>query len=398
MMVLVLGKTLSYSQQNTKEHLRESEQVVLDLLGTMSKVALFSVEFDELQYNMEQAINDPHIVRIVLTDHKGRVVVGTDFEDIGHPMPSLQSSPEEFWHTRELDGMGQLAILFSNQALIASTATMTRMGIGLALGGMVLILVASLTIGHLLTRRLGVLTERASQFANGDLGVKTGFQGRDEVAIVGQTFDQMVNKISSSIHALQVARDDLERRVEDRTRELTELNSRLQWLSETDPLTKIANRGRFETVLHEGWMRAKRSHDPFSLILIDVDFFKAFNDNYGHQAGDDCLIRVAHTIELGARRQPVDLVARYGGEEFVMILPSTTIQGACVVGERVRRAIVELEVVHQFSRVDQYLTVSLGVAEIDFDNDDKPSDLISRADHALYQAKDQGRNRVVALG
>lgn len=396
MMMFVLGKTLSYSQETAKAQMQQSDKVIMDLLGTMSRSALFSEEFDEVQYNMEQATRDPHIIRILLADSLGRVVVSSEFKYVGNKMPSLVSPPDQFWHTRQLNGMGQLAILFSNESLKKATKTMTHMGAVIAVTGMIIILISSLTIGHFLTRKLCLLSERASQFANGDMKVKTGFEGRDEVAIVGQTFDQMVNKISASIHSLQEARDDLEKRVDERTRELSELNLKLKTLSETDPLTMIANRARFDKVLTEGWKRSNRNNDTISLLLIDVDFFKLFNDSYGHQAGDDCLIQVARTINGHTQRDPGDLAARYGGEEFAVILYSTDVKGALLVAEKVRKSIEDLKIEHKASSAAGIVTVSIGVSTINVEKDTGPEAVIKRADLALYEAKEKGRNQVVA--
>ena len=397
MMAFVLGKTLTYAHGSTKEQIQKSDQVILDLLSTMGKTALFSDEYHEIQYNFEQAVKNPHIVRILLLNNEDRIVVSTEFEDVGSKKSEFNDEKNRFWLSRELSGQGKLAILFSNEYLQQALNTMIRMGVIIAVTGMVIILVSSLTIGHLLTRRLSILTDKATAFSNGDMKVKTGFKGQDEVAIVGQTFDQMVSKISQSFYALQEARDDLERRVNERTRELTQLNIQLKEMSETDSLTMIPNRARFDKFLKESWLRSKRHHDSVVLLLIDVDFFKLFNDNYGHRAGDDCLIKVAQAIYGSIERRADDLAARYGGEEFAVILQSTDLNGGKIVAQKIQDAIRKLKIDHEFSKIGGCVTASIGISAMDVDIDTAEDDVVKRADLALYKAKELGRNCIVKM-
>jgi diguanylate cyclase (GGDEF)-like protein len=134
-----------------------------------------------------------------------------------------------------------------------------------------------------------------------------------------------------------------------------------------------------------------------SLILADVDHFKAYNDCYGHQAGDGCLRQVASALNSVGRR-PADLAARYGGEEFAMILPGTVLEGAVDVAKAVGRVMANLAIVHARSSVSQSITLSQGVVSVVPEKDTSPEDLIQRADQALYQAKQQGRDRYVVFG
>ena len=137
-----------------------------------------------------------------------------------------------------------------------------------------------------------------------------------------------------------------------------------------------------------------RSTQPLSLILADIDYFKCYNDHYGHQAGDDCLVVVAQTMAQVVKRS-LDFVARYGGEEFAIVLSGTDVEGAFQVAERIRLAILELKLPHASSEVCDQVTLSLGVASIIPSFEQLLDDLIANADKALYQAKEQGRNRVV---
>ena len=171
-------------------------------------------------------------------------------------------------------------------------------------------------------------------------------------------------------------------------------NKQLELLSTLDGLTGIANRRTFEKFLEREWKSSMRHTQPATAIMMDIDFFKLYNDTYGHQAGDDCLKKVAHTIEKSLRR-PGDLVARYGGEEFVAILSDTSQKGAFSLAEKVRASVEALEIPHQASPVNKFVTISLGVASRVPERGDASSILISEADQSLYKAKQEGRNRVM---
>lgn len=186
----------------------------------------------------------------------------------------------------------------------------------------------------------------------------------------------------------------LEQQVAERTTELQRANQELSRLATLDGLTKIANRRRFDDYLAAEWQRHKREQQPLALILIDIDYFKRYNDRYGHQGGDECLIRVAHTIAQVPQR-PTDLVARYGGEEFAAILPNTTLEGGLAVAEAMQQAIVALALPHAQSEVSPFVTLSIGVAVLIPTPDTHPDDLIARTDAALYAAKQQGRNQSI---
>ncbi|UBF24076.1 PleD family two-component system response regulator [Kovacikia minuta CCNUW1] len=171
-------------------------------------------------------------------------------------------------------------------------------------------------------------------------------------------------------------------------------NQELQRLANLDGLTQVANRRRFDEYLEQEWRRLNREQSPLSLILCDVDFFKSYNDTYGHQAGDDCLRSIAHVLQTAATR-PADVVARYGGEEFAIILPNTALEGAMQVAAEIQAGVKQLQIVHQDSQISPYVTLSLGVAMIIPRLGVSPAALIAAADQALYRAKANGRDRIV---
>lgn len=194
--------------------------------------------------------------------------------------------------------------------------------------------------------------------------------------------------------------EELEHQVQDRTKELqfalaelSNANIRLQEMCTIDGLTQVHNRRFFDEKLTEEWKRPSREKTPLSVILLDIDHFKSFNDNYGHLVGDECLKFVAKRIESYCRR-PADSAARYGGEEFVLILPNTSMEGALKVAEAIRHGLQAD--VFKMEEVQVTVTVSVGVAT--FNESDyaelAPSDLVQAADKALYKAKESGRNKV----
>lgn len=177
--------------------------------------------------------------------------------------------------------------------------------------------------------------------------------------------------------------------------QLQKANHKLHELASLDGLTQVANRRRFDEYLTEEWERHARKQEPLSLILCDIDFFKNYNDTYGHQAGDACLQQVAQTLSRVAKR-PGDLVARYGGEEFTIVLPNTQSEGAIFLAQEIQRAIKALQIAHINSSVTPVVTLSLGVATILPTPQSNPARLIRAADQALYQAKANGRDQAIA--
>lgn len=167
----------------------------------------------------------------------------------------------------------------------------------------------------------------------------------------------------------------------------------LQCMAMRDGLTGVANRRSFDHTLNVEWRRASRESRALSLLMIDVDFFKLYNDTYGHQGGDECLRRVARAMSDVITRSS-DEVARYGGEEFAILLLATDLKGACIVAERIRAAVENLAMPHAKSEVADCVTVSIGVSSMVVALHGEQAQLLSAADKALYQAKKDGRNRV----
>lgn len=175
--------------------------------------------------------------------------------------------------------------------------------------------------------------------------------------------------------------------------ELEIIKNELEALSHRDGLTGIANRRYFDTVLDREWKSALREKKSLSLVLFDIDYFKKYNDTYGHLAGDDCLCQVAIAASRVAKR-PRDTLARYGGEEFAVILPETDLIGAGVCAEKIRAEIETLQIKHESSQINPYVTASIGVSTLVPNLQITALQLIKEADLALYQAKRDGRNRV----
>ena len=175
---------------------------------------------------------------------------------------------------------------------------------------------------------------------------------------------------------------------------LLQLQKQLEELSYQDGLTGVANRRMFDNRLQMEWSNAQRNSLPLSLILLDIDYFKQYNDHYGHVRGDDCLKSVGQALS-GAAVRPRDLLARYGGEEFVLLLPETDAQAAAQVAERCRQLIREQNIQHAHSQVAPLLTISLGVGTLVPGPFEQPEAFLERVDSLLYKAKHQGRDQAV---
>jgi len=172
------------------------------------------------------------------------------------------------------------------------------------------------------------------------------------------------------------------------------LQKELQELSFKDGLTGIPNRRMFDSIMEEEWANALRNHQPLSLIMLDIDYFKQYNDHYGHIQGDDCLKRVAKVLSSVATRSR-DFLARFGGEEFVLVLPETDAEAARKVAERCRNVIFKEQIFHEKSQVSQLLTVSLGIGTMIPTRNDESITFIEEVDRRLYQAKQKGRNCIM---
>jgi diguanylate cyclase (GGDEF)-like protein len=211
------------------------------------------------------------------------------------------------------------------------------------------------------------------------------------------TIRKMYLELEEKTRVLDDKNTQLERELLERQRggeALRKANKMLYRLATVDGLTQVPNRRFFDDAVSQEWQRAVRASTSLSLILCDIDYFKRYNDEYGHQKGDECLKRVAKTIESAVKRA-TDLVARYGGEEFVVLLPDVDAAGALKIARQIQQKIQDLSIAHTRSDVDEFITLSMGVATMAPTQEIDPDHIIAVADKALYAAKAQGRNRIV---
>jgi len=213
-------------------------------------------------------------------------------------------------------------------------------------------------------------------------------QGDDEISVIGQAFEVFVDARNHAEQRLNQAQTD----TQQANNQLRRLNRQLLILSETDPLTEIANRRYFDQRLQDNWQIALNLQQPLALIMCDIDQFKSYNDHYGHQVGDICLKQIAKALTQIITGIPDALMGRYGGEEFIILIANSTEEQAADIAEKLRLAIIDMQLKHEGSEY-QVVTLSLGVASTVPSNEKTLDRLIQQADNALYKAKGYGRNR-----
>jgi len=400
MMSIVFYTTVSRSQEINEKQLEINERVILDLLGDLSRLALFTFEYDNLQTYIEKIAEDPHVVKVLIIDRNRRVAASSNVNDIGLSAPELKDTSYEYWLLKEVKNasgvLGSVAVNYSQAELIAAKREVLFLGVRVALVGMTIIAVVGVLTGYLLTRRLEVLSNAAQRIKEGHLDVQTNLAGRDELALLGQTFDGMVtsfkvsvDKLRSGENELRKARDELENRVDERTMELATANKELERLAMHDPLTNLPNRALLLLRLQQAIEGSQRNQSMFAMLMMDLDRFKEVNDTLGHDVGDELLVQVSSRVATLLRKS--DTVARIGGDEFAIVLSDVTQEQAMLISGKIGRCLSsEFEVAnHKFN-----IGCSIGIAMFPEHGLDS-SVLLKCADLAMYVAKRNHLNHVV---
>ena len=311
----------------------------------------------------------------------------------------------------------------------ASISTLLFFVVISVLSASLMIVAAGFLVGHRFVRKITAsltqLVQISRSIAHGDYSHKSLPISADEFGELATSFNDMADTVTGQIQALRESEQrvsqrtielemaneslavsnaaaealnvSLEAKVLERTLALEEANRKLSELTVTDALTGLSNRRRFDQVIADEWLRASRTGQALAILMIDVDNFKAYNDHYGHPAGDECLRKVAQVLQSCARRAS-DLVARYGGEEFVVVAADLDIQAAQELAETFRSSVEALAIPHEFSLAVGVVTISIGASVALPNANMQPESLLRMADAAMYYAKDGGRNRVAAWG
>ncbi|MFF7706637.1 diguanylate cyclase domain-containing protein [Pseudomonas sp. NPDC007930] len=387
-----------------------SELALIDQVfqGPLAK-AIWELDHDNLDTQLDSAAQAAPVGRLVLRiPRPGRADELVErrhegFQGAG-PAPVLQRdlTIAPYPGAREVVGTltleGDPAVLWQRLWRELASILVTQLVQSLALAGLIMAMFNRLVTVHVqhIARHLG-------QLGPHNLALRLRLQRpkprNDELQLLEGRINALQGNMATYLerhrlaeHALAESRDQLAAQVAQRTAQLQEANQRLEHLSRSDPLTGLANRRQFDEIKEQEFRRALRIGQPLSVLMCDVDYFKRYNDSYGHARGDDCLRQVAHLLGQTFSR-PGEVVARLGGEEFAVLLPATPASDARLLAERLRNGLAELRLHHVGSPISPWVTLSVGIAEFDaglscFDQ------LLQRADQALYRAKSDGRDRV----
>jgi len=264
--------------------------------------------------------------------------------------------------------------------------------------GLFTIIIAWLLLKRSILSPVSFLTKHALDISNThNYSLRSSLKSKDEIGMLSKEFDSMLGVIEAKNSELQQAyalvKTENVIRIQTES-QLKEAYQELELIAITDPLTGIANRLCFDQNLGNEWLRLVREKKILSLLMIDIDYFKLFNDNYGHPEGDKCLQQVVDVLSNCIKR-PADLMARYGGEEFVCILPGTPVSGAKVVAQRILTELQNKQIEHLYSPASKLVSLSIGIASMKPTADNSAEALLKNADVALYEAKHSGRNKFV---
>ena len=384
--------------------------------GEMVGLLIFNLGLDNLQWYLGHvALGEKGYAYVV--NRQGRVLLHPNqsymktMADFSGREPAIQAaSGVTGWSEYTENGMRILAGyshipsvswgLVVEQPLhfaMADVEIFRRKNLLILLGSAVFAVLLSLGIAETIAGTIAKLSAATVRMADGKLETRLEVKTTDELGRLAANFNRMAEQLARRDDALRQAKEDLERQVAERTRELTDANCELQRLSLSDALTCIGNRRYLDEYLEREWRRTLREQTSLSVVMLDIDYFKLFNDTYGHIAGDDCLRRVAGILTATIQRT-TDFATRYGGEEFVLVLPATDEPGALTVAEKIRCRVEALAIPHEKSPLAGVVTVSIGVAAAVPTRDSDVGLLLAAADRALYQAKTAGRNAVRSAG
>jgi diguanylate cyclase (GGDEF)-like protein len=390
-------------RRDDMNELRVRRLQVLQAIGLTAAVQIAQndmADLDTLVALFTENNKGRELLDLYIVDDDGRVLASSDPEKFNTQLEDeftksaiSSESPVWKWDPKALRlavparagiRWGTVTTRWGLEGLEASVARTRAQWLGVVLA-LFLVLGAVLFIGldRLVVTPIRTLQRAVRKMEEGALHVRAPKMSGREMADLSENINRMAS-------ALQAQRDNLEHAVEERTKELQELNVRLERLAVTDGLTGVFNHRRFQEQLAAELLRSGRTGRPLSVLMVDVDWFKRVNDAMGHPAGDELLRRLA--VVLGTGLRATDLLARYGGEEFAVVLPETPRSEATAVAERMRAAVEEQ--VNAGQRWTQKVTVSIGVATWP-ENGKTAQTLLVAADEAMYAAKHQGRNQVV---
>ena len=382
-MIVVHFIWLPHHIEAERGDLINKETQFVEMLGTAMTAGLLSNDVAQLHSTLNRIIKDHKYWHFVTLHNADNIRL--------FPMTPAEAARvgklEKFVYEINYESrkIGSLELLVDIDALVmehvAWIQTLEKIFLGLVL---LVSVIATVWQNYWIQQPLKQLQELSAGIRSGNYDTILNYRSSDELGNLVRSFVTMREDIKERESEIHEANENLSR-----------LNQKLEQISNTDAMTNLANRRHFDETLAKEISRHSRQSIPLALIICDIDYFKQYNDTYGHQQGDKCLRQVANSIRKTSARGE-DLVARYGGEEFAVILPNTNEEQASKIAEKIRAHVHDLGLSHKTSEISDHVSVSLGLASVIPDSGTTMSDLIEDADRALYRAKRDGRNRVRA--